>query len=117
MFTLQVVRSAERATVGGPHSGSVLVGRAGAEAADADPTAGETRLSIDLGVVSRRHCSISRVGGDVVVVDLDSANGTFVGRGSSVHHVTSEPFVLRAGDVISTAGGAAPMVTVAEATS
>ena len=35
-------------------------------------------LVVPLGVVSRRHCQVSRLGDRYVVADLGSANGTFV---------------------------------------
>ena len=45
--------------------------------------------------VSRRHAELSRVGGDLVVNDLGSANGTYVNEEQAIG-----PTALRAGDVL-----------------
>ena len=67
-------------------------------------------LVVPLGVVSRRHCEVGRLGDRYVVTDLGSANGTLVCRpdGSTIR-VTDGPVELVPGDVIATARGRRPI--------
>ena len=67
-------------------------------------------LVVPLGVVSRRHCQVSRIGDQYVLADLNSANGTLVCRpdGSTIE-VAADSVELRPGDVIATARGRRPI--------
>jgi ABC transport system ATP-binding/permease protein len=71
-------------------TGRLVIGREGAD------------LVLDSPVVSRRHALVQRVGAEVVLRDLGSRNGTFVGRGrmAAARLVAGStfrigPFVLR----------------------
>ena len=75
---------------GGSRPAVVLPAVVGREAAD---------LILDDPSVSRRHARFSSNGGEFVVQDLGSANGTHVERGGTVITVR-DTLVLRAGDVI-----------------
>lgn len=75
-------------------------------------------LVVPLGVVSRRHCQVSRIGDRYVVADLGSANGTLVKRpdGSTID-VGADPVDLHPGDVIATARGRRPIARLEPARS
>lgn len=94
----RLVAAVGGATVECATGGVAVIGRA-----DGD-------LVVPLGVVSRRHCQVSRLGDRYVVADLGSANGTLVSRpdGSSTE-VTADPVELGPGDVIATARGRRPI--------
>jgi hypothetical protein len=102
----RLVAAVGGATVECAPGGLAVIGRA-----DGD-------LVVPLGVVSRRHCQVSRIGDRYVVADLGSANGTLVSRpdGSTVE-VSADPVELHPGDVIATARGRRPIARLEPARS
>ena len=88
-------------------TGVVIIGRA-----DGGVRWPDRQLVIDRAVVSRRHCLVIVATGGFGVIDLGAANATGVLRDGSLHHVTTAPFLLQPGDLISTLHGEYPMVHV-----
>jgi hypothetical protein len=59
---------------------------------------GDCEIRLDDQVVSRRHCTVERRGSELIVTDLDSANGTFL-NDRLIRSATAAP-----GDVIRVGG-------------
>jgi hypothetical protein len=78
----------------------------GETAVDGDPP----QLLVPYGVVSRQHCTVSRIGDVVTIADTGSANGTVIVRDAHIIEVRGEPVPLLNGDVVATAGGHRPFV-------
>jgi hypothetical protein len=76
----------------------VLLGRFGAASPDAGmPTLDLVSFGAMENGVSRKHALLRRLGADVVVLDLESTNGTWL---NGVRLTPNQPVMLRSGDKV-----------------
>lgn len=83
VVVLQGTNVGEMHKIEGPET---IIGRA---------TSAQVRLNDD--GISRRHCRILQIGGEVIIEDLGSANGTLVNGTMIQHHVLQEGDKIRLG--------------------